>query len=189
MISLPKVDMDALPLPDGDDPSEDEPLSEEEFQHDFNLAAILSNVRESPYTYADAIIRDFHLNLVSIEDKNFVILNGNSGTGKTRLCLLYANAVYGRTYDAANPYLQVIPVRPDWTDSTSLFGYYSALDKRYVRTPFLKGKENAHLFGDIDSSIAWGRSVWDRGMPVRSWRESCWGCFVEVDVGRFQRSN
>jgi 5-methylcytosine-specific restriction enzyme B len=51
--------------------------------------------------------------------------------------LLYANAVYGKVYDSANPYLKVIPVRPDWTDSTSLFGYYSALEKRYVRTPFL----------------------------------------------------
>lgn len=107
------------------------------FEHDFNLSSILSNVRESPFTYADAIIRDFHLNLVSLEDKHFVILNGISGTGKTRLCLLYANAVYGQTHDAYNPYLKVIPVRPDWTDSTSLFGYYSALEKRYVRTPFL----------------------------------------------------
>ncbi|MDG0792052.1 AAA family ATPase [Cohnella ginsengisoli] len=77
------------------------------------------------------------MNLVSLEDKHFVILNGISGTGKTKLCLLYANAVYGRPLDAPNPYLKVIPVRPDWTDSTSLFGYYSALEKRYVRTPFL----------------------------------------------------
>ncbi|WP_391575108.1 McrB family protein [Cohnella sp.] len=109
----------------------------ESFEHDFNLSSILSIVRDSPFTYADAIIRDFHLDLVSLEDKHFVILNGISGTGKTRLCLLYANAVYGQTHDAYNPYLKVIPVRPDWTDSTSLFGYYSALEKRYVRTPFL----------------------------------------------------
>lgn len=109
----------------------------EDYQHDFNLANILLSVSEGPFTYSHAIIRDFHLNLTSLEDKHFVILNGISGTGKTRLCLLYANAVYGRSYDELNPYLKVIPVRPDWTDSTSLLGYYSALEKRYVRTPFL----------------------------------------------------
>lgn len=131
---FPKEDYEQTLIEDGE---EETPPIEEAFNHDFNLATILSNVRESPFTYADSIIRDFHLNLVSLEDKHFVILNGISGTGKTKLCLLYANAVYGRTYDSVNPYLKVIPVRPDWMDSTSLFGYYSALEKRYVRTPFL----------------------------------------------------
>ncbi|WP_141336160.1 McrB family protein [Paenibacillus sp. tmac-D7] len=136
MINLPKDPPEQF-IQDDEPHAEEEDEMEEGFQHDFNLFAILSNVRESPYTYPDAIVRDFHLNLTSLEDKHFVILNGISGTGKTRLCLLYANAVYGKTYDAINPYLKVIPVRPDWTDSTSLFGYYSALEKRYVRTPFL----------------------------------------------------
>ncbi|WP_058302018.1 McrB family protein [Gorillibacterium timonense] len=137
MITLPKEHPDQLLLPDHDGIGGEETEIEDIFQHDFNLAAILSNVRESPFTYPDAVMRDFHLNLTSLEDKHFVILNGISGTGKTRLCLLYANAVYGKAHDALNPYLRVIPVRPDWTDSTSLFGYYSALEKRYVRTPFL----------------------------------------------------
>ncbi len=137
MITLPKDSQAQLLIQNQDHVDEEEPAMEEVFEHDFNLGAILSNVRESPFTYQDAIVRDFHLNLTSLEDKHFVILNGISGTGKTRLCLLYANAVYGKSYDALNPYLRVIPVRPDWTDSTSLFGYYSALEKRYVRTPFL----------------------------------------------------
>ncbi|MDU2242003.1 MAG: hypothetical protein E7E23_15650 [Paenibacillus sp.] len=136
MIHLPKDSSEPF-IQEHEPHAEEEEEMEEGFQHDFNLSAILSNVRESPFTYPDAIVRDFHLNLTSLEDKHFVILNGISGTGKTRLCLLYANAVYGKTYDAMNPYLKVIPVRPDWTDSTSLFGYYSALEKRYVRTPFL----------------------------------------------------
>ncbi|MDD9271477.1 McrB family protein [Paenibacillus sp. GCM10023248] len=137
-INLPKDDHPVASSLE-EEGSEDEVEVEafEDYKHDFNLANILSNVSESPFTYSNAIIRDFHLNLTSLEDKHFVILNGISGTGKTRLCLLYANAVYGRTYDDLNPNLKVIPVRPDWTDSTSLFGYYSALEKRYVRTPFL----------------------------------------------------
>lgn len=137
-VNLPKDNIDLVQRGNNDfENTNDEPNDEEVFQHDFNLNAIISNVRESPFTYPDVIVRDFHLNLTSLEDKHFVILNGISGTGKTKLCLLYANAVYGKTYDEINPYLKVIPVRPDWTDSTSLFGYYSALEKRYVRTPFL----------------------------------------------------
>ncbi|MCK9858306.1 AAA family ATPase [Paenibacillus sp. ATY16] len=136
-ITLPKDQSDDFTAPENEGQDSEEFQIDEVFQHDFNLSKILSNVHESPFTYSNSIIRDFHLNLVSLEDKHFVILNGISGTGKTRLCLLYANAVYGKTYDALNPYLKVIPVRPDWTDSTSLFGYYSALEKRYVRTPFL----------------------------------------------------
>ncbi|MUG86870.1 AAA domain-containing protein [Paenibacillus timonensis] len=137
-VNLPKDNIDLVQRGNNDfENMNDEPNDEEVFQHDFNLNAIISNVRESPFTYPDVIVRDFHLNLTSLEDKHFVILNGISGTGKTKLCLLYANAVYGKTYDEINPYLKVIPVRPDWTDSTSLFGYYSALEKRYVRTPFL----------------------------------------------------
>ncbi|MEI7025558.1 hypothetical protein WBG83_07660 [Paenibacillus sp. y28] len=138
MLTLPKADV-ALNAEAGADSQQQEEaeLAEELFLHDFNLSSILANIGESDLTYSPSIIRDFHLNLVSLEDKHFVILNGISGTGKTKLCLLYANAVYGKPLDAVNPYLRVIPVRPDWTDSTALFGYYSALEQRYVRTPFL----------------------------------------------------
>ncbi len=119
-------------------PSEDaDPQEEIVYEHNFDLSMIFANIKDSGLTYSDAIIRDFHLNLTSLEDKHFVILNGISGTGKTRLVLLYANAVYGRPLHDVNPYLNVIPVRPDWTDATALFGYYSVLEKRYIRTPFL----------------------------------------------------
>jgi 5-methylcytosine-specific restriction endonuclease McrBC GTP-binding regulatory subunit McrB len=67
-----------------------------------------------------------------------VILSGISGTGKTQLCTLYANAVYGLGYEYENPYLKIIPVRPDWTDSTSLIGYYSSFEKRYMMEDFLE---------------------------------------------------
>jgi 5-methylcytosine-specific restriction enzyme B len=138
LITLPKDDPSSETHHNMDDDiGEDAGRNEETFEHNFDFSFILSNIRESNMSYPDSIIRDFHLNLTSLEDKHFVILNGISGTGKTKLCLLYANAVYGKSADTINPYLKVIPVRPDWTDSTSLFGYYSALEKRYVRTPFL----------------------------------------------------
>lgn len=103
----------------------------------FNLMSILEAVEGSEFTFSNSIIRDFHLNLTCLEDKHFVILNGISGTGKTQLCKLYANAVYGLDFDSENPYLKIIAVRPDWMDATSLFGYYSSFEKNYVRTEFL----------------------------------------------------
>ncbi|WP_327608862.1 McrB family protein [Virgibacillus tibetensis] len=77
------------------------------------------------------------MNLTSLDDKHFVILNGISGTGKTQLCRVFANAVYGLDYNEDHPYLKIIPVRPDWTDGTSIFGYYSSFEKQYMKTEFL----------------------------------------------------
>ncbi|MGG0238053.1 McrB family protein [Bacillus rhizoplanae] len=118
-----------------DDSNIDEP---EDLSSSFDLSAIIELVNESGFTFSNEIIRDFHLNLTCLDDKHFVILNGISGTGKTQLCRLYANAVYGLDYSEDNPYLKVIPVRPDWMDATSLFGYYSSFEKRYMKTEFLE---------------------------------------------------
>jgi 5-methylcytosine-specific restriction protein B len=46
-------------------------------------------------------------------------------------------------YESENPYFTIIPVRPDWTDASALFGYYSSFEKRYVRTEFLNVLLNA----------------------------------------------
>ncbi|WP_051620840.1 McrB family protein [Paenibacillus sp. UNC451MF] len=137
MITLPRIDAASTQNSQEESLEDLAEIMEEAYEHNFDLSVIMANIGDSELTYSPSIIRDFHLNLVSLEDKHFVILNGISGTGKTQLCLLYANAVYGQPRDHINPYVKVIPVRPDWTDSTALFGYYSALEKRYVRTPFL----------------------------------------------------
>ena len=120
---------------DGDEADEEE--MEEAFSSSFDFATIMDFVEQSGFTFSLDIIRDFYLNLTSLDDKHFVILNGISGTGKTQLCRVFANAVYGLDYNEDQPYLKIIPVRPDWTDGTSLFGYYSSFEKRYMKTEFL----------------------------------------------------
>ncbi|MBH0157317.1 AAA family ATPase [Fictibacillus sp. 5RED26] len=114
------------------------PNEEEEFVSNFSFKDIYETFAESQFTFSIDIIRDFHLNLTALDDKHFVILNGISGTGKTQLCRLYANAVYGLDYESENPYLTIIPVRPDWMDATALFGYYSSFEKKYIKTEFLQ---------------------------------------------------
>ncbi|MGD6831012.1 McrB family protein [Sutcliffiella halmapala] len=110
----------------------------ESYESSFDFQQIMDFVEQSGFTFSMDIIRDFYLNLTSLDDKHFVILNGISGTGKTQLCKVFSNAVYGLDYSEENPYLKIVPVRPDWMDSTSLFGYYSSFEKRYMKTEFLE---------------------------------------------------
>ncbi|MFG1301939.1 hypothetical protein V5F49_19310 [Xanthobacter sp. V3C-3] len=88
--------------------------------------------------YPGAEVRHYHAALNFLTHKHFVILAGLSGTGKTQLALKYARAVHGPKADAADPFLVVCPVRPEWTDPTGLTGYYDVLSNRYVVPPFLE---------------------------------------------------
>ena len=72
------------------------------------------------FSYHDGLIENFYL---SLKSKPFVILAGTSGTGKTRLVRLFADAI-GAVFEA-------VPVRPDWSDSTDLFGHVD-LNGRFV---------------------------------------------------------
>lgn len=72
------------------------------------------------FSYDPGLIENFYL---SLKSKPFVILAGTSGTGKTRLVRLFAEAI-GAAYDQ-------VPVRPDWSDSTDLFGHVD-LNGNYV---------------------------------------------------------
>lgn len=53
--------------------------------------------------------------ITAVRTKPFVILAGISGTGKTKLPRLVA--------EATGAEIEVIPVRPDWTDGSELLGY------------------------------------------------------------------
>ena len=53
--------------------------------------------------------------VTAVRTKPFVILAGISGTGKTKLPQLVA--------EAAGAECRIVPVRPDWTDSSDLLGY------------------------------------------------------------------
>lgn len=67
---------------------------------------------------------------LSLKTKPFVILAGISGTGKSRLTRLFAEALGANT---TNERFRMISVKPDWNDSADLFGYKNITDK------FIKG--------------------------------------------------
>ena len=66
------------------------------------------------FSYDNNLIENFYL---SIKSKPFVILAGTSGTGKTKLVKLFAEAI-GADY-------KLVSVRPDWSDSSDLFGHFN----------------------------------------------------------------
>jgi 5-methylcytosine-specific restriction protein B len=57
-----------------------------------------------------------------LRTKPFVLLAGISGTGKSRLVRLFAEAVGATT---ENHRFKLIPVRPDWNDNSDLIGYFN----------------------------------------------------------------
>jgi hypothetical protein len=74
------------------------------------LDLVEAHVAAQGFTFPPLAVRNYY---VALKTKPFVILAGLSGTGKTRLTELLAEALVGP--DAAEQYL-LLPVRPDWTD-------------------------------------------------------------------------
>lgn len=81
------------------------------------LHQIQSHIRCKGFFFPEHLIENFYL---SLKTKPFVILAGISGTGKTRLVKLFAEAL-GAT--GINGQFTLIPVRPDWSDPADLLGY------------------------------------------------------------------
>ncbi len=77
------------------------------------------------FSYPDKLVENLYL---SLKSKPFVILAGTSGTGKTRLVRLFSEAIGA---DKENGRYLQIAVRPDWSDSTDLFGHLD-LNGRFV---------------------------------------------------------
>jgi len=76
--------------------------------------------------YKKSLLKDF---FALIRTNDLVILAGDSGSGKTNLVKAMADAVGGKSI--------IIPVKPNWTGSEDLLGYYNPLEKKYLSTPFL----------------------------------------------------
>jgi len=76
------------------------------------VLAVKDYIGARGFHYEGDLIENFYL---SLKSKPFVILAGTSGTGKTRLVKLFADAIGAR--------MLLVPVRPDWSDSSDLFGH------------------------------------------------------------------
>ncbi|MEG2194808.1 MAG: AAA family ATPase, partial [Terrisporobacter sp.] len=105
-----------------------------------NVEDVILNIKRymnsKGFYYKEQEIKNFYL---SLKSKPFVILAGISGTGKSKLVELFAEAI------GAKEYYSIIPVKPDWTDSTELLGYKdinSQFTLGVLSTIIVKAKEN-----------------------------------------------
>ena len=85
--------------------------------------------------------------ITSLLAKPFVILTGNSGTGKTRIARMFADYLEVRSDDNEKNWV-LVPVGADWTDNTKLLGFYNPLADegrgRYEKTEILRLIERAN---------------------------------------------
>lgn len=92
------------------------------------------------FVFPGRILQAFY---ASLRSKPFVILAGNSGTGKSRLVRLFAEAC-GATVE--NGRFAMIPVRPDWNDSSELLGYFDLngdFNPGQLIAPILMAQQNS----------------------------------------------
>lgn len=99
------------------------------------------------YYFDDETVHNYH---ISLKTRPFVILAGLSGTGKSKLSQLYAEAI-GNTVQNER-YLR-LAVRPSWNDDRYLLGYLNTLSGEYVTEPAVdfiiqaeKDRENLYFF-------------------------------------------
>lgn len=90
--------------------------------------------------------------ITSLLAKPFVILTGNSGTGKTRISKQFAEYLQQKDKEDNKNWL-IVPVGADWTDNTKVLGFFNPLAKDgkgdYVKTDILKLMERANQNKEI----------------------------------------
>ncbi len=96
---------------------------------------IVSRVRSRGLALPADTIRAYHL---ALQTRPFAILPGISGTGKTRLTRIYADAVYNIPAGRENEHYLLIAVQPDWHNARDLLGYYNAITGKFHATPLLQ---------------------------------------------------
>ena len=124
--------------------SENVPASEDDGTED-SIKTILEGIKKyivsKGFVYDQKLIDNFY---ISLKTKPFVLLAGTSGTGKTRLVRLFAEAIGAMD---EGRYLQV-PVRPDWSDSTDLFGHVN-LNNQFIPGVIIDFIKNAYENKDM----------------------------------------
>lgn len=85
------------------------------------------HVKESGYAYRRLDLVSFHL---SAKCCDLTILGGVSGTGKSTLPRLYAQALAGDEIEAETRHLYV-SVSPSWLDMRDLVGHLNSLERRF----------------------------------------------------------
>lgn len=89
-----------------------------------------------------------HRYITALMSKPFIILSGNSGTGKTRIAKSFAQYLEVKLEDNEKNWI-LVPVGADWTDNTKILGFYNPLADngkgKYEKSSILRLIELANL--------------------------------------------
>lgn len=117
---------------------------------EFEVKAVVdyihSYIKSKGYTYEKSLIRNLY---ISLKTKPFVILSGISGTGKSKIVELFAEAL-GAT--SKNHRFNLIPVKPDWSDSTDLLGFRN-IEGKFTPGEITKAAYNAMMKPELPHFI------------------------------------
>ena len=100
---------------------------EEEKYDSFSIDKVDAFIRGKGFSFSKDVLQNYY---VSLRTKPFVILAGISGTGKSQIVKLFA--------DSINAKYKLIPVRPDWTDSSDIFGHLNLQGTQFINDSVIK---------------------------------------------------
>jgi len=108
------------------------PENHHDFEKDFekNFSKLSEHIHAYLYhkkslIYTRHQIKNF---LTLLKTHDIIVLSGLSGSGKTQIVKAFAEALGGIA--------KIIPVKPNWTSSDDLIGYYNPLQMSFLPTPF-----------------------------------------------------
>ena len=88
--------------------------------------AMRNHIAEAGFTYTERSLLAFHTSLKTAEISPLVVLAGVSGTGKSQLPRLYAEAMGMHFLNVA--------VQPRWDSPQDMFGFFNYMENRYKAT-------------------------------------------------------
>ena len=97
--------------------------------HDF-----LDYLNKEGYYFEPELIENF---LLSLKVKPFVILTGNSGTGKTKIAQMFAKYINAKNPVQKTNRYEIVPVGANWTENRHIIGFYNVITDEYQRAPAL----------------------------------------------------
>ncbi len=96
------------------------------------LEQIKKYIAAHGYYFPEETINNYH---ICLKTRPFVILAGLSGTGKSKLSQLYAEAI---GHSVQNGHYLRLAVRPSWNDDRFLLGYLNTITGEYVTEPAIE---------------------------------------------------
>jgi hypothetical protein len=103
---------DAVAPPSTAQPTDLTPAPRSDFSLPQAMDGLLSYIEEQGFVFEPWQVAQY---VTAVRTKPFVILAGITGTGKSKLPRLVEEATGGQA--------ELVPVRPDWTDSSEVLGY------------------------------------------------------------------